>query len=42
MLVTEKDKYEAHHTHFQQSKPEVKAGKEGAFKASVEWLQKYL
>ncbi|KAI1793482.1 alpha/beta-hydrolase [Ganoderma leucocontextum] len=24
------------------SKPEVKAGKEGAFKASVEWLQKYL
>ncbi|TBU47534.1 alpha/beta-hydrolase [Dichomitus squalens] len=24
------------------SKPEVKAGKEGAFKASVEWLRKYL
>ncbi len=32
----------AHRVHLGQSKPEVKAGKEGAFKASVEWLQKYL
>lgn len=24
------------------SDPKVKAGKEGAFKATVEWLQKYL